>query len=47
MTIYVGMTRATERLAVFADGEHPLVDDLQAAAEEEKGALVVFGTPDE
>lgn len=45
MTIYVGMTRATHQLAVVADAEHPLADDLQAAAEA-KGRLVV-GTPEE
>jgi len=31
--IYVGMTRATERLFVFADTEHPLLDDLRGAAD--------------
>lgn len=45
MTIYVGMTRATHQLAVVADAEHPLADDLKAAAEA-KGRLVV-GTPEE
>ncbi|MCZ7588259.1 MAG: AAA family ATPase [Gaiella sp.] len=39
-TIYVGMTRATERLFVFADEKHPLVDDLRAAAAS-SGRLVV------
>jgi superfamily I DNA/RNA helicase len=32
-TIYVGMTRATEQLAVFADSGHPLVEDLQQASQ--------------
>jgi superfamily I DNA/RNA helicase len=31
-TIYVGMTRATENLAVFADKSHILADDLARAA---------------
>jgi superfamily I DNA/RNA helicase len=38
--IYVGMTRATERLTVFAGESHPLADDLKRAAEE-KGRLRV------
>ena len=29
--IYVGMTRASDRLVVFADAEHPLAADLEAA----------------
>jgi hypothetical protein len=45
MTIYVGMTRATEQLAVFADESHPLAGDLRAAAEA-KGRLLVE-IPDE
>jgi hypothetical protein len=45
MTIYVGMTRATEQLAVFADEEHPLIDDLRAAADS-TGRLVI-GIDDE
>ena len=40
MTIYVGMTRATEQLAVFADESHLLAADLRAAAEA-KGRLIV------
>jgi hypothetical protein len=30
--MYVGMTRASERLVVFAGTNHPLADDLEAAA---------------
>jgi superfamily I DNA/RNA helicase len=45
MTIYVGMTRATEQLAVFAHESHPLAGDLRAAAEA-KGRLIV-GMQDE
>jgi hypothetical protein len=45
MTIYVGMTRATEQLAVFAHETHPLAGDLRAAAEA-KGRLIV-GISDE
>ena len=31
--MYVGMTRATERLRVFVDPTHPLLDDLRSAAD--------------
>ncbi len=30
--IYVGMTRATERLFVFAESDHPLAGDIEGAA---------------
>jgi AAA domain/UvrD-like helicase C-terminal domain len=33
-TIYVGMTRATERLTVLAEPDHPLAAELRIAAEE-------------
>ena len=33
-TLYVGMTRATERLTVLAEPDHPLAAELRAAAEE-------------
>jgi superfamily I DNA/RNA helicase len=33
-TLYVGMTRATERLTVLAEPDHPLAAELRVAAEE-------------
>lgn len=42
--LYVGMTRATERLEVVVDRRHPLLDDLQRAAE--GGARITLVEPD-
>ena len=42
MTLYVGMTRATQQLVVVAGSGHPLVDDLRKAAE--SSGRLVLGT---
>lgn len=42
--IYVGMTRATERLLVFAENDHPLAGDIEGAARG-RGRLSIATTP--